>query len=418
MEETKKASWWHYAWVVMLATVIMNFFYAVAYSTFNLYMAPVLTQFPEFSRTGYSLVATIQAASSTVFLLLYGKITKKINLRFAIVLGGAGFVIGFLIYSMAGSLPVFYLGAIFVGLFPAFCSSTTTAMLFNRWFGKLHATLLAISMTIGGFGGTFGSIYIGKFIDKIGYAQTMRYVAILVAIVIAIVFIITRNYPSDVKTTMLWAKNEEEASKKVEDLPGIMLKDARKTYNFWALVGFFVLFAACFYAAYANVAVYMADMGLPAATYGAIFSVCLTVNNITMIPGGFVADKLGARLSLIVVAVLYAIVAFVLGFTSPTVSMMYIVCALIGLAFLFPKILPTPMVRQAFGVKDAASIQGILTACITIGACVGIPIANVVFDLTGSYAGLFKALLPVIVVCIILGVTGAKKVEGWDDGEA
>ena len=169
MQETQKKSWWHYAWVIMAATVVMNFFYAVAYSTFSLYTAPILERFPEFSRTSYALVQTIQAASSTVFLLLYGKIIQKINLRMAIVLGGAGIVIGYFLYSTAKSLPVFYLGALFVGLFPAFCSSTTTAMLFNRWFGKLHATLLAISMTIGGFGGTFGSIYIGRFIDKIGF---------------------------------------------------------------------------------------------------------------------------------------------------------------------------------------------------------------------------------------------------------
>jgi nitrate/nitrite transporter NarK len=270
-------------------------------------------------------------------------------------------------------------------------------------------------MTIGGFGGTLGSIFIGRLIDSKGYASTIRYVAILVVVVTVVVWLLARNYPSDVNTTMLWAKDEAEATKKVEDMPGIMLKDAIKTYNFWALAVFFVLFAACFYAAYANVAVYMADMGLSATTYGAIFSVVLTVNNITMIPGGFVADKLGARLSLTVVAVLYAIVAFVLGFTTPTVNMMYVVCGLIGLAFLFPKILPTPMVRQAFGVKDAAAIQGIFTACITIGAMIGTPIANVVYDLTGSYVGLFKSLLPTIVICIILGVTGAKKVKGWEE---
>lgn len=415
MEGTKSKSWKHYAWVILAATVVMNFFYAVAYSTFTLYTAPILERFPEFSRTSYSLVQTIQSASSTVFLLCYGKIIQKINLRWAILLGGAGIVIGYFLYSTATSLPLFYLGAIFVGLFPAFCSSTTTAMLFNRWFGKLHATLLAISMTIGGFGGTFGSIYIGKLINRLGYQSTIRYIAILVIIVTVVVWLFVRNNPSDVKTTMLWAKDKTEATEKQEDLPGITFKQAIRTYNFWALVCFFFLFAVCFYAAYANVALYMADMGLSPEVYGAIFSVVLTVNTITMIPGGFVADKLGARLSLIVVSVLYAIVAFVLGFTKPSVGMMYIVCGLIGLAFLFPKILPTPMVRQAFGVKEAASIQGILTACITIGACVGIPAANVVYDLTNSYAGLFKVLLPTVLVCIILGVTGAKKVGDWKE---
>ncbi len=415
MEITRKTSLWYYAWIIMVATVIMNFFYAVSYSTFSLYTASILERFPGLSRTAYSFVPTLQSASSTIFLLSYGKIVKKIDLKLAIALGGLGFFVGFLLYSFATNIFMFYVGALFVGLFPAFCSSTTTAMLFNRWFGKLHATLLAISMTIGGFGGTFGSVVIGKMLDSIGYAAAMRYIAILVIVVTAVIFFLVKNNPDGVKTEMFWTGEKETSGSNDVVKSGIMFREAKKTYNFWALVVFFVLFAACFYAAYANVAVYMADMGLSAAEYGAIFGIVLTVNNITMIPGGFVADKLGARLSLIVVSVLYAIVAIVLGFTKPTVEMMYIVCGLIGLAFLFPKILPAPMVRQAFGVKDAATIQGILTACITVGASIGVPAANIIYDLTGSYAGLFKSLVPIIVICIVLGFTGAKKVKGWDD---
>ena len=48
----------------------------------------------------------------------------------------------------------------------------------------------------------------------------------------------------------------------------------------------------------------------------------------------------------------------------------------------------------------------ILTAAITIGACIGIPAANMVFDATGSYALLFRVLLGVLVVCLILGALG------------
>ena len=39
---------------------------------------------------------------------------------------------------------------------------TTTGALINRWYGKMNATLLSISMGIGGFGGTVGSILVGR----------------------------------------------------------------------------------------------------------------------------------------------------------------------------------------------------------------------------------------------------------------
>ena len=93
--------------------------------------------------------------------------------------------------------------------------------------------------------------------------------------------------------------------------------------------------------------------------------------------------------------------------------MMYIVCALIGICYLFCKVLHTPL-ALCFGSRDSASIISILTAAVTVGASVGIPAANIVYDATGSYAGLFRALLIVLVICLILAFTGIKKVPGWD----
>ena len=44
----------------------------------------------------------------------------------------------------------------------------------------------------------------------------------------------------------------------------------------------------------------------------------------------------------------------------------------------------------------------------------GIPAANIVYDATGSYAALFRALLGVLIVCLVLAFTGIRKVPGWD----
>lgn len=412
METTKKPIL-HYAWIVFAATIIMNFFFSIVYSTFSLYAASIYAKYPELSRTAYSFVPTLHSVSATIFLLLYGKIQKKLDFRWIMLIGGLGIGIGYFIYSISNSIAMFYVGAMFVGIFPAFCSSTTTGALINRWFGKLNGTLLSISMAIGGFGGTLGAIMVGKWLDTIGYEASFRNCAIIIVIVMVVVFFIVRNNPAEKNTTMLWPSEEDKQARSQEERAGYTLKQAMKTYNFWAMVLFFVLYAAGFYAAYANVAVYMADLGWSASTYGAIFGIIATVNVITMVPGGFMADKLGPRATILILCVLYAFVCVVLGFTTPNETMMYVVCALIGVCYLFCKVLHTPL-ALCFGSRDSASMISILTAAITIGACIGIPAANMVFDATGSYAGLFRILLGVLVVCLILALTGIKKVPGWD----
>ena len=131
MENTRKASF-HDAWVVLIATVLMNFFYSIVFSSFSLYAASILEKYPDISRTAYSLVPTLHSVFATVFLLLYGKIVKKLGFRKVMLLGGIGIAIGYVIYSFASNIAMFYVGTVFVGMFPAFCSSTTTGALINR----------------------------------------------------------------------------------------------------------------------------------------------------------------------------------------------------------------------------------------------------------------------------------------------
>ncbi len=411
--EEKRTSGFHYAWVVLIATIVMNFFFSIVYSSFSMYGASVLEANPDITRTAYSLIPTLHAVFATVFLLLYGKIVEKLSFRLVMLIGGVCLGIGYFIYSIANSITVFYIGALFVAVFPAFCSSTTTGALINRWFGKLNGTLLSISMAIGGFGGTVGSILVGKWLSTIGYKASFRNMAILMVVVMVIVFLVVRNSPAEKNSTMLWPSEEDKNATSQEERAGLTIKQAMKTYNFWAIVVFFVLYASAFYAAYANVALYMADLGWEPAVYGVIFGVVSTANVITMIPGGFVADKIGSRITVLVLCVLYGIVCIILGFTTPTVPMMYLVCALIGVCYLFCKVLCTPL-ALCFGNRDSATIIAILTAAVTVGASIGIPAANIVYDATGSYAGLFRVLLGVLVVGLILAFTSIKQVPGWD----
>ncbi|MBQ0072214.1 MAG: MFS transporter, partial [Spirochaetales bacterium] len=316
-------------------------------------------------------------------------------------------------YSFSSSIALFYVGTFFVGMFPAFCSSTTTGSIINRWFGKLNTTLLSISMAIGGFGGTVGSIIVGKWLATVGYEASFRNMSILVVVVMAVVVLLVRNQPSDMGITMLWPSEQDKNAKSDEERPGLTLKQAMRTYNFWAMAAIFFLYAAAFYAAYANVALYMADLGWAPTVYGPIFGILSTANVVAMFLGGYITDKIGPRVTILVLCACYAIVAFVLGFTTPSVGMMYAVCILLGVCWLFCKVLHTPF-ALCFGNRDSASIIAILTACITVGASVGIPAANVVYDLTGSYSMLFKILLGVLVICLVLAFTGIRKVKGWD----
>ena len=157
----------------------------------------------------------------------------------------------------------------------------------------------------------------------------------------------------------------------------------------------------------------MSDLGFDPALVGSIFGMVFLVNAITMIPGGAVADWLGCRITMLVLICAFIACVALMAFTTPSAAIMYVVCILMGVAYLFPKVLSCAMVNSAFGPKDSASFTGWIQAMICIGAFVGSPLLNAVYDMTQSYKGAFIAMIPVMVVCAVLGFTGIKKVKGW-----
>ena len=410
----EKKTGFHYGYVVLLATILMNVYYACSYSVVSQFMAPILATYPQISRTQFSLVFSIHSLSSALYLTQFGKVNQLLKNENVPVLGGLGLAVGFFIYSTTSNIYVFYFGALLVGMCAAFFSSAITITLLNKWFAKGQATLLAVSMTVGALGGTVGSPIVGGLIGSIGYAATLRYIAIGMVAVTVVIRLLLRKDPAQLGIRPCFAEETvavDPSAKK--ELPGILLKDALKTYNFYAILGVFLIFGMCFYATYSNLSVYMSDLGFDAAQVGRIFSMIFLVNAITMIPGGAVADWLGSRVTMITLICVFIACVAVMAFTVPGPGMMYLVCVLMGIAYLFPKVLSCAMVNSAFGPRDSATFTGWIQSMICIGAFIGSPVLNAVYDMTGSYSGAFIVMIPAMAACAVLGFTGIKKVKGW-----
>lgn len=407
----------HYGYVVLLATILMNIYYACSFSMTGQYTAHVLAANPHFTRSSYTLIFSIHSLSSAIYLTQFGKVNKLIKSENVPILGGLGLAAGYMIYSFANNVFVFYLGALLVGLCAAFFSSAITITLINKWFAKYQSTLLAVSMTVGALGGTVASPIVGRSIGSAGYAQTMRAVAIGMVVVVLVIRILLRKDPADLGIKPCFYEEKaapaSEGAAVKKELPGVMMKDAMKTFNFYAIMAVFLIFAMCFYPTYSTLSVYMSDLGFNPELVGSIFGMIFLVQSITMIPGGAIADKLGFRVVMIALICIFICCVSIMAFTVPNATMMYVVCTLIGTVFLFPKVLSGSMVRSAFGPRDAASFVGCIQSMICVGSFIGNPALNFIYDMTGSYSGAFMVMIPALIVCAVLGFIGMKKVQGW-----
>ena len=116
-------------------------FSGMIYNPLSVYAAPILAEFPEFTRAQYAMTMTIMSIVCAVANMFLGKLKQLINTRGIVTLGGVLMTVGLFIYSKSTSLGMFYVAAIVVGIAFAFLATAICGTIINTWFAK-HTGML------------------------------------------------------------------------------------------------------------------------------------------------------------------------------------------------------------------------------------------------------------------------------------
>ncbi|MGX9755652.1 MFS transporter [Clostridioides difficile] len=399
-------------WLVVFAgLILMISVYGIVNNCASLFIKPV-TEDLGFSRSEFSLYYTVIALSTMVIALFMGKLAKKFKIKNIMLVGCVLAGIGYIGYSYANSIYVFYLMSIFSGLGLGMTTLTPLSIIISNWFVEKRGLALGLTFMGSGVGGMIFNPVANYIILNYGWRQSYLVLGIIILVTtIPIVLIFMSEKPSD---KGLLPYGYENSSKSVLDTSakGVMLGEAVKTKIFWIMVVGLILITIIAMGVQMHIASYLTDIGYSPTFAASVISINMGVVILGKILLGYIFDKVGCEKGVIFVGlqVFLGVLALLFASKYPAI-IVFIICW--GIGNCMGTIVPALITSEIFGKKDYSTIVGVVNAVVLLGAALGSAVTGKLYDMSGGYtlAWMVYLILTVIMVGLILIslVLGKKK---------
>lgn len=390
-------------WLVVFAgLILMISVYGIVNNCASLFIKPV-TEDLGFSRSEFSLYYTVIALSTMVIALFMGKLAKKFKIKNIMLVGCVLAGIGYIGYSYANSIYVFYLMSIFSGLGLGMTTLTPLSIIISNWFVEKRGLALGLTFMGSGVGGMIFNPVANYIILNYGWRQSYLVLGIIILVTtIPIVLIFMSEKPSD---KGLLPYGYENSSKSVLDTSakGVMLGEAVKTKIFWIMVVGLILITIIAMGVQMHIASYLTDIGYSPTFAASVISINMGVVILGKILLGYIFDKIGCEKGVIFVGlqVFLGVLALLFASKYPAI-IVFIICW--GIGNCMGTIVPALITSEIFGKKDYSTIVGVVNAVVLLGAALGSAVTGKLYDISGGYtlAWMTYLVLTVIMVGLIL----------------
>ena len=403
-----------YKWIVLIVCFLMEFVcLGFCSSNAGLYLSAI-TDALGFDRTLYSLTYSVRSGVRAVISLFFGFITAKVGIKKMAVMGMLCLVSSTTIFSLAETLPMFYLGGAFWGLGMTFCGGTMAGTIVRRWFDKDVGRYTGIVMSANGIGGALAAQIITPLINEagnpFGYRNAYRLAATISLAVCILVIILLRDKKEPVSANSASGKKQRGAV-----WTGIEFKDALKKPYLYLAALVILLTGITLQGIGSITSAYMLDLGITpqfVAITATVGSITLTCSKIIV---GTTYDKKGLRFTLLIcqIATVSTFVLKALLTNSPAGRVIAIIATILSASAqpLETVMLPL-MANDLFGRAGYTKVLGLFMSMNAIGLCLGSPIGNLFFTLFGTYLPamwLFAGLMVVVLIISQFMITSAYK---------
>ena len=384
-----------YKWVVVAACFLMVMVALGFGSSPKGLFLTAITKALEMDRAPFSINDSCRYIATAVVNLFFGTLVLRFGPRKLVGAGFACLALSMLVYSLAETLPVFYLGGALLGIGLSWTSTTMVGFVVGRWCSENKGTIMGAVLAANGVGGAIATQIVGPIINGsvFGYRAAYRVIAIVMLAVGVLAVVLLKDRPESqpvvaVSGTKPLANGWE----------GLTLKVCLRKPYFYAVLAAVFLTGVVIQSAAGIYAAHMEDVGLDRqfiTTVVSSYTLCIVG---TKFLTGFLYDKLGLTVTLMICSVAAVGAMVVLAVMSPAVSWLAFVFAVVYAISVPLETIMLPLITaDMFGNIDSAHILGILVSVSTAGYAVGTPVVNLFYDLQGSYQTVLLIMAGVMV---------------------
>lgn len=364
----------------------------------SLYLGAI-TEALNIPRSLFSINDSFRYVSTAVVNLFFGTLIIKLGPKKLVAAGFVSLILSTLLYATAEHIALFYLGGIFLGIGLSWCTTTMISYLVGRWFPEKRGTITGFALCANGLGGALAAQIIEPIIGSgpFGYRNAYYLVAILLAVTGVIATVLVKE-PKGNRT----AAGKKKSRGTVWS--GITLKQALKKPYFYGAAVCVFLTGMGLQGINGIAGTHLKDVGIDGTMVASILSVHSVVLCFSKFLAGFSYDKLGLRKTLLICELcgVCSFVTLALAGSSDTgVVCAFVWGALAALALPLETVMVPLIAADLFGEKDNARVMGIFVSVNTAGFAFGTPVANAIFDATGTYDPALYGIAAVMLVIMV-----------------
>ncbi|HKW93255.1 MAG TPA: MFS transporter [Methylomirabilota bacterium] len=367
-----------YGWAIVGLGIVVTCIGVGAMLSLSVFLPPISTAMG-WSRTGISTAALLNWLAMGVGSFAWGALSDRVGTRVVVLLGGALLGLGLVGASQAATLLRFQiLFGVLVG-FAAGSFYTPLIATTVRWFTQHRS--LAVALVSAGL--SLGSSTVGPLarfiITGYGWRTAMMVIGDLAWLIIIPAALLLRNPPASAAITAAAAGAGGRE---------FTVGQALRTPQFAAIA--LTFFACC--AAHSGPIFHMItnamDHGIPAMAATTVLSVAGLASLGGRVICGLIADRVGAKRTLLAGLSLQAVAVSLYVFTGSLVSF-YALALVFGFAYGGVMPLYAILVREYFGDRIMGTAFGAVSFISTLGMALGPLAGGWLYDVFGSYFWLY-----------------------------
>lgn len=344
--------------------------------------------------------ATISGASSLSFLLggaigiLAGRLNDKIGPRVLIVASSISFGLGYLLMSrMQAPWQLYALYGVLVCLGFGVHDIVTLSTV-ARWFVRSRGIMSGIVKVGTASGQLVLPLIATALIAAYGWRNSyLIFGAVILVTLVAIAQVLRRD-PQGMGLLPDDAIDEPCGAGTGSTDPGVPLRAAVLTRQFWAICWAEFASFFCMLTIIVHIVPHAMDLALPSATAAGVLATIAGVSMLGRIVMGTVNDRIGGKRSLMICFIVLLCGLIWLQMAREA-WMLFLFAVIYGFAHGGFFTVVSPTVAELFGTGSHGVLFGIVLCTGNIGGAVGPLLAGHTFDVTGSYQIVFLVLIGV-----------------------
>jgi MFS family permease len=334
-----------------------------------------------------------------------GWLTDKLGPRRVVVTLGSFLGICYLLMSQVQSLWQFQLNYIIVGSIGVSTLNVPVMVTLSRWFIRKRGLMIGIVQAGTGIGGFIFAPFAGWLILSYGWRNAYGVMGVIALAGMVTAGLFLKRDPSEMGQSPDGG-NTPVVSKGIVSNPGLpppglVLREAVRTSQFWIIAGLYGSFGFCRSTFTAHLAAHVQDLGFSLADGANILAVLTGSSMLGRVGMGRLVDMFGSR-RVFMISFGVTTMSLIIGLMARELGVFYLFAFIFGFAWGNQAVLRFTLTSEVFGLASLGVVMGLLSVAESVAAMTGVYFAGYVFDVVGNYETAFWVGIGISVTGIIL----------------